>query len=72
MVFLKLLITQLDLFCFLFVYLLMQRPTCSTSFLQTKMKVSFSRPVYTTADFGYGTDKNGTGAKKKSSVRINF
>ena len=23
------------------------------------------RPVYTAADFGYGTDKNGTGAKKE-------
>ena len=30
------------------------------------------KPVYTTAYFGYGTDKNGTGAKKKSSARINF
>ena len=30
------------------------------------------RSVYTTAGFGYGTDKNGTGAKKKSSDRVNF
>ena len=26
------------------------------------------RPVYTTPDFWYGTDKNGTGAKKKNPV----
>ena len=30
------------------------------------------RPVYTTAVFRYGTNKNGTGAKKEESPRINF
>ena len=32
------------------------------------MKTRNIRPVYTTLEFWYGTDKNGTGAIKKSSV----
>ena len=32
------------------------------------MVVADIRPVYTTLEFWYGTDKNGTGAIKKSSV----
>ena len=40
----------------------------SSIFQCTQMQFAHSRPVYTTLEFWYGTDKNGTGAIKKSSV----